>query len=150
MDEYTLAVGGDQVAVSAQKPGKPTGTAVKATKEKRRQRTPHAVSVTATVRNDHSFPAAANLTLYRTNISVETRRVELAPNEERTITYIETVAEPGDHVYRLAGQMTTVTIEPSPTPTPASETTSTDEPGFGKGAALLGNVGLILLLARQQ
>ncbi len=152
--EYDLGIEGDRVAVSVRKPAKPTVTTIKAEKT---AKTPaktgeprYAVVVTATVRNDHSFPAAGTLTLHQNGEPIETRRVELAPDGERTISYNETMARPGEHVYRIDGQTTTVTVDPSPTPTREPETTSTGGDGFEMITVLFAVVSLVLVFARRQ
>lgn len=148
--EYILTLGGDQVTVSVRKPAQPTVTSIEARKTTSTGTSDYTVEIIATIQNDHAFPAAENLTLYQNGKPLETRRVKIAPNEGRTIRYNGTVGEAGEHVYRLAGQQTMVTIEPPSTSTSDSTTTSTDGPGFGVGVALLAVVGLIFVLIRKQ
>lgn len=146
--EYTLAVGGEQVAVSVRPPAEPTVTGVEATQTTRDQQGRRAVSVTATVRNDRSFPAARNITLRLGGEPIDTRRVELGPNEERTISYDELLVEPGEHVFQVGEQTTVVTIDPPPTRTTESRTT-TGAAGFGVVAVLVAVVGFLVVLGRR-
>lgn len=147
--EYTLAVGGNTVGVSVREPMKPTvsGLEVGVTQ---REGGRHEATVTATVRNDHDFPAAGNLTLLHNDKPVETLRVELAPGGERTVAFEGTTVAPGNHVFRVGNRTATVTVERQQTPTrsPDTETTARNGDGFGVTAALIALAGLVLALGR--
>ncbi|WP_256403847.1 CARDB domain-containing protein [Halorubrum salinum] len=148
--EYRVAVGGSHVAVSVRMPAQPTVTSITAQETTTTGPATYAVEIIATIQNDHTYPAAGNFTLYQNGKPLATQRVQLAPNEERTISYNATVEEAGEHIYRLGGQQATVTIAPAAPPTPDSETTSTESPGFGVGVTLLAIVSLIIVLVRKQ
>ncbi len=148
--EYSLVVGGGQVAVSVRKPAQPTVISIESQDTTTTGTSNYSVEIIATIRNTHAFPAAGNLTLYQNGKPLKTQRIQLAPNEKRTISYNATVEEAGEHIYRLGGQQATVTIAPASTPNPDSETTSTESPGFGVGVALLAIMGLIIVLVRKQ
>lgn len=146
--EYALTVAGEEIAVSVRDPAAPTVTALDVERTHRRHGDRRGVAATATVRNERAFPAAGNLTLYRNGEPVETRRIELAPDEERTVGYDETFVDPGTHVFRVGNRTVTITLESTSTPTTESETTSAVD-GFGVASALIAIVGLLLLLGRR-
>lgn len=144
--EYTLAVGGDRVALSVRKPATPRVTGVSVVESRSGQRGRRGATVTANVQNDHSFPAAANLTLYHNGAPVEIRRVELAPGEERSIRYEETLVAPGDHVFRVDDRSATLSVRSS---SPREHgTNSSGADGFGVVPALLALAAVLVALGR--
>lgn len=145
--EYTVSVGGDRVGVSVRDPGYPTVTEITATPRTRRHGNSRFVSIAATVRNEQSIPASANLTLFQNDHPIETRHVNLAPAEEKTVTYNESLVEPGEHVFRIENRTTEIRVTPTKTPT---QTTVTSEDGSGLGAVLIVFWVLIAGLVRRQ
>jgi hypothetical protein len=129
--EYALTVGGDRVAVEVSPPATPTVSGLDATTVGRRDGT--GVTVTATASNPSPVPAAGTLTLRRNGTPVETVRVAVAPGEERTVAFAETVVGPGRHVFRVGDRTVTVAAPPA---TPLATSTSTRGGGFGAVAAL--------------
>lgn len=146
--EYTVSVGGDMVTVSVYESATPTVTDIRVEAPRRADGEGSAVTVTARVRNDHSIPAASNLTLYQDGESVETRRVTLGPDEEQTVSFEEVLVSPGDHVFRVTDRTTTVRIPP--TQVSASKSTATSGDGFGVIPVLVGSVILLLALGRRR
>lgn len=142
--EYTVSVGGDRIAVSVREPATPTVTDLQVEGTRRVDSDRSAVTVTARVRNDHSFPAASDLTLYHDGEPVETRRVSLGPDEERSVSFEEVPVSPGDHVFRVTDRTVTVRI----TEASSSEPTATTGNGFGMIPVLVGGVVLLLALGR--
>lgn len=151
--EYTLAVGGETVGVSVRLPSTPTVTGLDANLTHRAAGR-HDASVTVTVRNGDDFPAADTLTLFHNGEPIETRRVELAPGGERTVSFEATTVGPGNHVFRVGDRTATVTVEGQTTPaktpvrSPDAETTAANGDGFGITTVLITLVGLILTLGR--
>lgn len=147
---YTLSVGGRSVAVNVRQPATPRVTAIQVRNGHHQQDGGRELTVDATVLNNHSFPAAANLTLYRNGNPVETRHVRLAPETERRISFDSVLATPGDHVFRVADRRTTVRIDSTRTATVQPEPTSTDAAGFGLFPALAALVGVGVGVARRR
>lgn len=159
--EYTLAVGGETVGVSVGKPATPTVRSIEVTELASSRRTGRAVTLAVGVGNDRAIPAAGNLTLRHNGEPIETRRIELPPARERTITFTATGIGPGVHVFRVGTRTVAVTVEsthpsgPGQSPatattrTPTSTTSRTASGGFGAPVTVLALVGVALGLARR-
>lgn len=153
--EYALTVAGERIPVTVREPATPTVAALSADLSGA-EGTATAVGVTATVENEHSFPAAAGLTLFHGDGPVETRQVRLAPGETRSVHFEPIVVDPGDHHFRVGDRTIAVSVGSGPSPgegatgaggtTGTGRATETGAVGFGATAGLVSlGVGVVLL-----
>lgn len=106
--EYVLSVGAATVELVVRPPATPT--VERLSNDPVNPVAGDTITLTATLTNDDSLPAAANLALSENGTPVETRHVVLGPDENRTLAFERTPKSAGTYRYRLGNRTLTVSV----------------------------------------
>ena len=130
---HTVSVAGRTFRVTVTEPAAPSVLAVDAEQTSRPGGA--RVTVTATARNTADRLAVGNLTLSREGEVVETKRVALAPDSDRTVEFDSLSLDAGTYTLSVGNRSTTVVVTAG-TET-QTRTASGDGPGFTPIGVLL-------------